>query len=146
MTQEFTIIVDWLNISQNVKLWQRKRALYCILHPTQDTLLYLGRAVRSTVRRRWNAADKHERVWSRMADELGLDKHRIIVGTFKKVAERRISEEMISDVESLLIFRLRPLLNGQSTKTRGNYSRPGMTVHCTGAWPHRWKNYHDKAS
>jgi hypothetical protein len=37
-------------------------ALYGILLPDEDEILYLGKADGSTVRSRWNADDKHERV------------------------------------------------------------------------------------
>lgn len=46
--------------------------LYGVIHPEEDQILYIGKADGSTVRQRWNADDKHNRVWQRMEEERGL--------------------------------------------------------------------------
>lgn len=73
------IILDWRDVNHEsgrwADRWDYTLALYGILHPTDDKVIYLGKAdgPTSTVRRRWNADEKHDRVWRRMeASEVSL--------------------------------------------------------------------------
>jgi len=73
------IILDWQDVNHEsgrwADRWDYNLALYSILHPNEDEVLYLGKADGCTVRSRWNADDKHERVWRRIEDERGLFEH-----------------------------------------------------------------------
>jgi hypothetical protein len=138
------IIVDWLGVDHESDRWNYTVALYAILHPSEaDTILYLGKADGSTVRSRWNASDKHERVWERIENELDLLEHRFIIGEFVLPAGARLSRELVSDVESLLIRQIQPWANRQNKKSRG-YTRRGMIVRCRGEWPLKQKTYRDE--
>jgi len=55
--------------------------------------------------------------------------------------DRRRSSELLGDVESLLITRLRPFGNIQSRGSR--VMRPGLRVQCTGDWPFRRFRFYD---
>ncbi len=132
--KEDLITIKWQDANRNSDCLRYNRALYAVLHPNGTEILYLGKADGSTVKSRRDADDKHERVWDRMDEELGLKKNGFIVGTFYLPEERRLTRELINDVESLLIHRIKPQLNTSSKDSRG-YSRPGMAVRCEGCWP-----------
>ena len=96
-----------------------------------------------TVRSRWNADDKHERVWSRIEDERGLFEHGFIMGEFRLPDGQRLSRQFVCDVESFLIHQIKPWANSRNAKSRGRYSRPGMAIYCQGNWPFRQKTFRD---
>lgn len=141
-----SIILDWRNVDAESGRWNDRwdytLALYAILHPSADEILYLGKADGSTVRSRWNADDKHERVWRRIEDDLAVFEHRFIVGEFRTPAHKRLTRELVSDIESLLIYHIQPWANIQNTKSRG-YTRPGLVVRCNGHWLLQQKIYCD---
>src|SRR4051794_38309344 len=93
------IILDWRDVHDESGRWANRwdytLALYGILHPRKDEVIYLGKAhgVTSTVRRRWDAADKHERVWRRMEKERDLFEHGFIVGEFRMPPALRLTRE-----------------------------------------------------
>lgn len=136
------IIIDWRDAESGDR-WDYCRALYAILHPDESEVLYLGKADGCTIRQRWRANDKHERVWKRIECERRLFQHRFIVGEFRIPVGTRFTQQLLSDIESLLIQQLQPWANTQCTKSRG-YSRPGMVVFCQGAWPLRRKTFRDE--
>lgn len=143
-----SIILDWQDVNHESGRWSDRwndtLALYAILHPDDDEILYLGKAdgYTSTVARRWNAPDKHDRVWRRLEDERGIYEHGLVVGEFVQLHGQRLTRELVIDAESLLIQQIRPWANRQNIKSRG-YSRPGMTVLCQGAWPLSQKMFRD---
>src|ERR1039458_4666039 len=141
------IILDWRNVYESgpwADRWDYSIALYGIIHFSDDEILCLGKAhgETSTVRRRWNADDKHERGWSRIEKERGIYNHRFFVGEFRMPEGERLTREPVGDIESLLIKQLRPWANRQNTKSRG-YTRPGMVICCQGHWPFRPRVFHD---
>lgn len=137
------IILDWRHANAEPDRWTYTLALYAILHPRAAEVLYLGKADGCTVRSRWNADDKHERVWSRIEDERHIFEHRFIVAEFRTPAGMRLTRELVCDVESLLIHRIQPWANSQNTKSRG-FSRPGLAVLCQGHWPLKRSTYRDE--
>ena len=141
-----SIILDWRNVYEGSGRWNDRwnytLALYAILHPSADEILYLGKADGSTVRSRWNADDKRERVWRPIEDDLAVFEHRFIVGEFRTPAHKRLTRELVSDIESLLIYHIQPWANIQNTKSRG-YTRPGLVVRCNGHWLLQQKIYCD---
>jgi hypothetical protein len=139
--EEERIILDWRDVNQVPDRWRYNRALYGILHPDEDEVLYLGKADGCTVKSRWSAADKHERVWRRIEEQRGLFEHGFIVGEFR--LEQRLTRQLVCDVESFLIHQIKPWCNSCNAKSRGLYSRPGMVIFCQGDWPLRQKTFRD---
>lgn len=143
---EDRIILDWRQVAYGPGRWSDRwsytLALYAVVHPDKDEILYLGKADGSTVRSRWNADDKHDRVWRRMEEERGLYKHTFIIGEFRMAVGSRLTRKLVCDVESLLIHDIKPWANSQNTKSRG-YSRPGLLVSCQGHWPLKQKRFRD---
>jgi hypothetical protein len=141
------IILDWRDAHDGTGRWAERwdynLALYAILHPSRDEVLYLGKADGCTVRSRWNADDKHERVWRRIEDERRLFKHGFIVGEFRLPAGQRLTRHLVCDVESFLIHEVKPWANSRNAKSRGIYTRPGMVIACQGHWPLRRKTFRD---
>jgi hypothetical protein len=124
--------VRWSPIrSKTDPKWTWIRVLYAYLTPDQCGILYIGKAYKSSVRERWNFSAK-EGFWQDL--ELGrkITKHIVIVGDILLPPGSNISEQLVSDVESLLIEQIKPWGNIQSTRTR--ISRPGLKVQCVGGW------------
>jgi hypothetical protein len=147
--RENQIILDWRDVNHKsgrwADRWDYTIAIYGILHPAEDKILYVGKAdgYTSTVRRRWGAADKHDRVWRRIEEERGLFEHGFIVGELRTPIGLRLTRELVCDIESLLIHRIQPWANRQNTKSRG-YTRRGMSVFCQGHWRLKRKTYRDE--
>jgi hypothetical protein len=123
---------DWLDFS---------RVLYAYLHPRSRRPLYIGKADRLTVRQRMEGRHKDD-VFV-FFSELGLETFSIIVGVPLLPEGRRLSSALLTDVESLLIYTLRPPGNIQCLESR--ISRPGMLVTCRGKWPVRKRRFLDDA-
>lgn len=142
------IILDWQDVHHETGRWSARwdynLALYAILHARRDEIVYFGKADGCTVRARWKADDKHERVWRRIEEELGLFKHGFIVGEFRLPEGQRLTRQVVCDVESLLIYQLKPWANSRNAKSRGRYSRPGMVIYCQGHWPLRRRTFRDE--
>lgn len=140
------ITIDWRQVADGpcrwADRWSYTLALYAVVHPDEGEILYLGKADGSTVRSRWDADDKHDRVWRRMEGELGLYEHSFIIGEFRTAVGARLTRKLVCDVESMLIHEIKPWANRQNTKSRG-YSRPGLLVCCQGHWPLRRKTFRD---
>jgi hypothetical protein len=132
--------VDWTNLEeQRDPLWSDQLCLYAYLHPGRAWLLYVGKADYSTIRERLGG-DHKAQLWYDLRREYGIDEVRVMHGGL--IVESRRTSELLSDVESLLIKRLRPFGNIQSTRSR--ISRAGMRVHCIGAWPFKRWRFHDE--
>ncbi len=133
--------IKWRYIgSDNDPMWDWSRVLYAYLDPDGKEILYIGKAVGTTLRGRWNRSAKAG-FWDDLEEKRGLESHRVIVGAFILGPGRRLSAQLIADVESLLIMRLQPWGNIQSTRTR--ISRPGMQVVSKGPWFGKRKEYRD---
>jgi len=69
------MILDWRNVHDEkgrwADRWSYTPAVYPLIHPTADEVLYLGKAGGCTVRSRWSADDKPDRVWRRSKTSLG---------------------------------------------------------------------------
>jgi hypothetical protein len=133
------IIVNWSRIVEPTDAaWNSTRVLYAYVHPHESKILYIGKVFgeTSSIRKRRSAADKNLH-WDFCRDTLGLDRAAIPVLVGDLETDRRLTRELMGDIESLLIKRLQPILNVQSTKSRT--ARPRMTVRCTGSWPHAKK-------
>jgi hypothetical protein len=120
-------------------LWH-SYGLYAYLRPRCREILYIGKAVGRTVLERFNDPDKRA-----FCDDLVKQRNirgvRVIVGDVQ--ANQNITRQLILDVESLLIHRIKPWGNIQSRQSRC-ISRPGLLVICTGnAWPLAERTFRD---
>src|SRR5438552_13789254 len=120
--------------------WQDNCGVYAYMTPSGSEILYLGKVDGCTVRQRWNARDK-ESFWRALENQRHIFHHVIIVGDIILTPGFRLSSELLSDVESLLIHRVRPWGNIACLTSR--ISRPGMRVRCTGDWPLSKKTFLD---
>jgi hypothetical protein len=112
--------------------WALARVLYAYTVPPRDDIVYIGKADFCTVRERWCRSAK-EAFWDYLEAGLGKRKHAVFVGGVELTGSRRLSVELLADIESLLIARVRPPGNRQCLQSR--ITRPGMRVRCAGAWP-----------
>ena len=134
--------IEWTCLDHDEdERWDSDLCLYAYLHPERDKLLYVGKADYATVRERLRGADK-ERLFADIQDEYDVDEVRVLRGEIRLDECRRRSSELLADIESLLIIRLQPFGNIQSTQTR--IQRPGLRVTCTGDWPLARSRFRDR--
>ncbi len=121
------LTVDW----REAKDGGDARCLYAYVDPATGDVLYIGVADRCSVAERWNG-HRGDGVFAFFEDQLGLEEWDTLVGDVELVAGmERLSPELLLDIETLLIRRLRPRGNKQMPEPR----RPGMRFTCEGAWP-----------
>ena len=127
------ITIRWTDVgNENDPLWCAASVLYAYLSPSGREILYIGQACGCTVRERWRRSGKAG-FWNALERDRGIRSHCVIVGVPELPAGMRLTKELLSDVESLLIARLQPWGNIQCLGTR--ICRPGMVVQCRGNWP-----------
>jgi hypothetical protein len=124
--------VEWAALqSEEDELGYSGRTLYAYQHPEEDEILYLGKAgSTSSANRRLSGGHKagfFDDLWKQRR----IDRFVHLVGELDY--DGRYSEELLSDVESLLIMREQPWGNIQARTSR--ISRPGLIVRCSGEWP-----------
>jgi len=135
-----TFTIRWHRVSLRSSKADSQRALYAYLHPETDRILYIGKADRHSVRQRLSGKDK-DGLWDFFAKE-GIDRYGLLVGRVQpNIDIRRFTGQMLSDIESLLIHRIKPPGNIQCL--RGRTRRPGMTVQCEGDWPRNKSVFRD---
>jgi hypothetical protein len=135
---EMDIILKWHKMNQESANWCR--VLYSYVDKSDQDILYIGKADRCSVRQRMYG--EHKRGIFEHFNTNRIKSHYVIVGDFYLDEGKRLSKELIDDVESLLIKRLKPIANIQCLKSR--IERPGMKVFCEGVWPHSRTAFHDK--
>lgn len=131
--------VDWTHLNERDPRWQDRRCLYAYVSRRGD-ILYIGKAGRQTVAQRRTGSHK-DKIFRFCERKLGIREFGLLHGCLSLEDARRLSPELLTDVESLLIIRLRPPCNIASTRSR--YLRPGLRVRCTGQWPHRRTGFRD---
>ena len=115
--------------------------LYAYLRPRHPEILYIGKAAGRTVLQRLHDSDKRA-LFRDLAQQRSIQTVRVIVAQFEST--RRITRELILDVESLLIHSIKPWGNIQSARSRG-ISRPGLTIKCEGkVWPIGRRTFRDQ--
>jgi len=132
--------VRWRMASDDSQLWDYVRALYAYFTADNKEILYIGKAGGKTVRERWNRSAKKE-FWDALERERNIHEHVVRVGEIWLDEGRKLSRELLLDVESLLIKRLQPWGNIRSRSSR--ISRPGLRVRCQGDWPLKRREFHD---
>ena len=140
ISEGLDIDIRWHAHTRNDPRWDHRNALYAYLSQDGSNLLHIGMAGRETLKERFDCESKEGFVeW---ATSEGFANIRVLIGQIETDAPR-FTLQMLQDVESLLIFRLKPLGNVRNTLSR-NITRPGLRVRCLGdAWPTR-RNFHDR--
>lgn len=136
--------ISWNGVNpEDPSLRHCRGVLYAYIAPDLREILYIGKAYGCSVYERWCRTGK-ESFWDALEDERGITEHAVIVGEVVDSNYRRITEQMITDIEGLLIYRLKPWGNIQSTQSRG-ITRPGLRVICEGPhWVHERRNFIDR--
>lgn len=134
------IEIEWEYTDAGEESLEYSRVLYAYLHPDTNEILYIGKADYCSVGERLFGEHK-EAIFDEMSDDLEIRELHAIVGILYLPENRRFSSELLSDVESLLIFEVQPPYNIQSRKSR--VCRPGLTVQCGGHWPHVQRSFTD---
>jgi hypothetical protein len=132
MAEGFTIKLYWYAIEgDDDSRWRYDLALYAYLAPVKAEIYYLGKCDRTTVRGRASYSAKPA-VWDCINERSKY--HRLIIVEIE--IEQRLTRELLGDIESFLIYEIKPCCNVQNTRSRGKHSRPGMRIECRGkAWP-----------
>ena len=133
--------VEWKELKPRSKRWHATRCLYAYLDPHDDRILYLGKADGTTIRQRFTAPDK-EHLLDFFEDGYGLSGVTVMIGEIRMGERLRLTRELLADIESLLISRIKPPGNVQSTRSR--IARPGLLVRCLGDWPHKKARFRDR--
>ncbi|MEP6963776.1 MAG: hypothetical protein ABI995_16990 [Acidobacteriota bacterium] len=121
--------------------WHYERAFYAYLPPRRRGIDYIGKCDGKTVRQRWNY-DAKSKVWDCINER--TQHHHVIVAEIE--TEARLTRKLVSDIESLLIYRvqqIQPLCNHTNAASRGKHTRPGMKIQCRGAWPLSQKTFNE---
>lgn len=136
------VTVHWSPVSPSLAdpQWKKTRCLYAYLAPDKREILYIGKADGKTLRQRWTRCAK-EGFWDDLERKRGIRSHGVIEGDIELEEGSRISCELLADIESLLIARVRPWGNIQSRESR--ISRPGLRVKCERAWPLDKREFYD---
>ena len=125
--------LNWTLLDDLHHLWDEQLCLYAYCHPETGQPLYIGKADYTTVKERLYGKHKNEIVeW--IADTFDIEEFDVLHGEFVLNPGQRRSSEFLTDIESLLIFRLQPPANIQSRSTHW-VARRGMVVGCLGDWP-----------
>lgn len=142
MKNEISMIsVRWYGIDrEDDERWSYTCCLYAYIAPRGREILYLGKCDGCTVRDRWR---NKENFWRDLENERHIRSHRIIVGELMLPPNSRLTRQLLSDVESLLICSVKPWGNIQCQSTR--IERLGLVVSCTGVWPLYRKKFRDCA-
>ncbi len=124
------ICIDWTKMTKSNRDY--RRVLYANVDYRTKKILYIGKADSCSGKGRTTKVYQ-----SKLQDYLflnGTTTIASIVGDIILEENRELSHELLSDIESLFIKRLKPIANAQSKMER--ISRPGMKLICKGAWPH----------
>ncbi len=136
-----TIEVRWRRVNDDHDpAWRWNRCLYAYRHPRSGRILYLGKADGASVHGRFNASDKAA-LRRHLVRRVGVDRIGLVVGALALKDSRRLTRQLMADIESLLIHEVQPVGNVQGKRSRIN--RPGMRVKCSGAWPERRRVFVD---
>ena len=110
---------------------QATRALYLFRKERGREILYIGKADRQTLHSRWSCRSKGRLAKLERKEKIRL--RPLITGFHTK---RRVTPQLIDDVERLLIFLVQPRWNHPGKETCRLHHRD-LFVRCDGDWPHR---------
>jgi len=134
-----TVTVDWYPADEVEDAWDLRHCLYAYLARGGE-ILYIGKSWGVSVRGRWTRSAKPA-FWNALERERHIFDHNAVVGLLELPSQRRLTEQLLADVESLLIYAEQPWGNIQSRRSR--IQRPGLTVRSRGDWPGR-RAYRDE--
>lgn len=141
-------IVSWSSITDySDPKWNFTRCLYAYVHPRTGEICYIGKSdgLYSSVRARFDGRDK-DRAFAVIQAQRRVSKYDlgVIVGIIRHTGtdSNRLTTELLDDMESLLIWYISPVGNERNIFSRP-CCRPGMTVKCSGEWPHPTSTFQD---
>jgi hypothetical protein len=120
--------------------WHLNCALYAYCTVDYSEILYIGKTDGTTVRRRWNRSAK-EAFWEARERERRILRHAALLGEIVLERQGRLTRELVADIESLLIMRVKPWGKIQCLSSR--ISRPGLQVMCVGESPLARREFRD---
>jgi len=129
--------VVWAELNEEDEGWTEVGCLYAYVEPESDEVLYIGKSWGKTVRERFDAPDKDD-VFARLEAagyDVGDGGVGVLIGRLTLEQGTRLTEKLLKDVESLLIYEVEPEGNEQNIYSRGSW-RPGLEVQCKRDWPH----------
>lgn len=133
--------LDWYRLGPLGELHDADRTFYALYHRREPSMLYIGKADYQTVGQRLRCRSK-QAVWGHLLDECEFKERDIGLIAAMVYTDHRWTSELQTDVESLLIHRLRPIANIQALSSR--VLRDGLEVRCAGAWPIRRRRFVDR--
>ncbi|MCW8883749.1 MAG: hypothetical protein OQK12_00675 [Motiliproteus sp.] len=136
------IKIAWKYVVDGNEELDLHRVLYAYVHPDTEEILYIGKADRCSVKERLQGRHKED-IFDYFKREFDLDSMGLLVGELWLPEGNRYSSELLSDIDSLLIYELEPPANLQAISSR--ISRPGMVVFCRGDWPDDCDEFRDHA-
>jgi hypothetical protein len=137
----YAVNVDWYPLDEGFEeAWEATRCLYAYLAPPRDEIVYIGKSWSVSVRNRWRREAKPA-FWEDLERERGIFEHAVLGGFVSPPLGGRLTHQLLTDAESLLIQQVQPWGNIQSRSSRT--SRPGMTLRCRGDWPLRRRTFRD---
>lgn len=134
------IEIKWSFLLEEDERWNTLRCLYAYVLPDSKETLYIGKSWGVTVKGRWNRSAK-ENFWDDLESLRGIQQHAVLLGEPYLPPRKRLTHQLLADVESLLIMAEQPWGNIQSMKSR--IERPGLVVHCSGDWLGKSSHYKD---
>lgn len=134
------ILLDWQFIAgDDDPRWSYTCTLYAYLAPVGCEVLYIGKSDGCSVRTRWREKPSF---WRDLEKLRAIKSHRVIVADIAVPVYCRLTRHLLADMESLLIYEVKPWGNIQCHSSR--ISRPDLKVTCRGAWPLSRKTFRDQ--
>lgn len=134
------IEIEWRAVGRRSKYLEWTRCLYGYVDLGATEIVYIGKADGKTVRERFDAPDK-DALFDFLENDHKIADIGICVGDILVKSDIRLTRQLLSDIESLLIKRVQPIGNIMARRSR--ISRPGMEVICFGGWPFSRSRFRD---
>lgn len=136
-----SVKIKWYWIDDETELlWSVNRGLYAYVSPKGE-ILYIGKVNGTTVRKRFQPSAKPS-LWNFIVNGLGHNYVKVMVGLVELPLGSRHSRQLLSDIESLLIYEIKPPGNVACRNTR--ISRVGLSISCNGDWNYFRKKFFDQ--
>jgi hypothetical protein len=133
------IKIDWKILTPDSKEWDYYRVLYAYLNPSDAKIVYIGLAFHRTIRQRFKEKDKKP-LFDFLRDKHNIYSVDVLMGDLEM--DGRLTRQLLSDVESLLIKRVQPIGNIACKNSR--ISRPGVKLQCYNQWPYERIRFIDR--
>jgi len=133
--------VRWYSVHRDDdERWSYTYCLYAYVAPKGREILYIGKCDGCTVRQRWRSKVDF---WRDLERDRKILSHAVLVGEVLTPCDSRLTRQLLADVESLLIWCVKPWGNIQCQTDR--IRRDRLSVSCSGAWPLARKRFVDSA-